>query len=277
METPDARWRPPRFWRFAQVVARALVPVVCRLRVEGDVPPAYRDGPLILAGNHIGVFDPICVTAASRMRRVAPRIMATGGLFRAPVVGPFMRAAGHLPVNRGRDDVADAVPTAVAALRAGAVVFIYPEGRIGLDPGMWPERAKTGLARVALATGAPVVPVAMWGSHAVMAYHGRWAMLRTLVSSVWRRPVVRVAFGVPVDLSDLCDGTTGHARQATDRIMDALTAELVELRRARTDGRGFAQVPDELGLPRYVDPTRPVSTARVRRAGRRAITSPPFG
>src|SRR5262245_41898184 len=73
-------WRPPPFWRFVQVLARLVIPLVCRLRVTGDVPDAYRNGPLILAGNHIATFDPICFAAASRIRRVAPRMMATGGL-----------------------------------------------------------------------------------------------------------------------------------------------------------------------------------------------------
>jgi 1-acyl-sn-glycerol-3-phosphate acyltransferase len=164
-----------------------------------------------------------------------------------------MRMAGHIPVDRGRDTVANAVPDAVEALAQSSTVFIYPEGRIGLDPGMWPERAKTGLARLALSTGASVVPVAIWGSHEVVAYHGWRVMLRTLISSVWRRPTVRVHFGAPVDLSDLRLGAVGHAQRASDRIMDAIAAELAPLRK------------DQPGLPRFRDHTRPVSLARVRR------------
>jgi 1-acyl-sn-glycerol-3-phosphate acyltransferase len=189
-------------------------------------------------------------------------MMATGGLFTAPVIGPFMRACGHIPVNRGSDSVADAVPAAVDALRSGSVVFIYPEGRIGLDPGMWPERAKTGMARLALATRAPVVPVAIWGSHEVTAYHGRGPMLRTTVSAIWRRPVIRLHFGEPVDLAGLTLGAVGHAQQASDRIMQALCADLARLR------------VDEPRLPRYHDPTRPVSTARRFRRRRHPAGGP---
>jgi hypothetical protein len=87
----------------------------------------------------------------------------------------------------------------------------------------------------------------------VMAYHGSVAMFRTAVSSIWRRPVVRMSFGVPVDLSDLREGEVGHAQRATDRIMAALTAELATLR------------PDQPGVPRFVDPTKPVSSARSYR------------
>jgi hypothetical protein len=75
-------------------------------------------------------------------------------------------------------------------------------------------------------------------------------MFRTLISSIWRRPVVKVHFGAPVDLSDLREGAVGHAQRASDRIMEAITTELVPLRR------------DELRLPRYLDETRPLSTAR---------------
>jgi 1-acyl-sn-glycerol-3-phosphate acyltransferase len=250
--TEPERWRTPLLWRFVLWLAGIMIPIVCRLRVTSDMPAELRRGPMILAGNHIGTFDPIATTAASRRARVAPRMMATGGLFRAPIVGRLMMAAGHIPVDRGRETVANAVPAAVEALRAGSVVFIYPEGRIGLDPGMWPERAKTGLARLALASGVPVVPVAIWGSHEVIAYNGWRQMLRTLISSLWRRPTVRVHFGAPVDLSDLQVGAVGHAQRASDRIMDAIAAELAPLRK------------DEPRLPSFRDHTRPVSLARVR-------------
>lgn len=241
------------------VLARLVVPVFCRLRVSGDVAASLREGPLILAPNHIGDFDPVVITAACRTRRLAPRMMATAGLFRTPVVGAAMRACGHIRVDRWETNAGDAVVEAARALRAGSAVLIYPEGRITLDPGVWPERAKTGMARMALATGAVVVPVAQWGAHEVMAYHGWWIMAGRLVSSVWRRPRVRVHFGAPVDLSDLRAGEVGHAQRASDRIMEAITAELVALRA------------DEPTLPRYVDWTRPVSTARLlRTAARRA-------
>jgi 1-acyl-sn-glycerol-3-phosphate acyltransferase len=255
------------FWRFVLGLARAVLPVICRLRVTGDVPDGYREGPLILAGNHIGTFDPIIFAAAARRRGLAPRMMATGGLFRVRVIGPLMRAAGHIPVDRGRSTVANAIPDAVGAVRAGSVVFIYPEGRIGLDPGMWPERAKSGLARLALATRAPVVPVATWGSHEVVAYHGMANMIRTIITALWRRPTVHIHFGAPVDLSDLREGVTGDAQRASDRVMDAITADLVQLRSGQ-NGR-----PPELRLPRYRDPTRPVSVARVHRPRRAAAST----
>jgi 1-acyl-sn-glycerol-3-phosphate acyltransferase len=248
--TPD-RWEPPLLWRFVLVLARILVPLVCRLRVTGDVPPELRRGPLLLAGNHIGLFDPIAFTAACRARRIAPRFIATAGIFRPPVIGPLFARCGHIRVNRSQPSAGTALGAAVSAIQAGSVVAAYPEGRITLDPGLWPERPRTGLARVALVTGTVVVPVAQWGAHEVIAWGGRRNMARTLVTALWRRPVVRVHFGSPVSLDGLSADVPGDARRAADRIAAATVAELRPLRG------------DEPDRPRHVDPTRPVTSERT--------------
>jgi 1-acyl-sn-glycerol-3-phosphate acyltransferase len=236
--------------------------LVCRFRVTGDVPQALRSGPLILAGNHIGVFDPLALVAACQKRGLAPRMMATGGLFRAPVIGWVMRRSGHIRVDRRLPTVGSALPAATQALLAGSVIAAYPEGRITLDPGMWPERGKTGVARLALTTATPVVPVAQWGAHEVVAWDGLGAMAHTVLRAVWRRPVVRVHFGPPVDLTDLRPDVSGDAKRATDRILDAITEGVLALRAG------------EPRLPRFVDPTRPVSTARSRTEGPPGSTEP---
>ncbi|UWP87531.1 lysophospholipid acyltransferase family protein [Dactylosporangium fulvum] len=247
---PVGPWRAPRTWRFLLFLARLVVMPIARLRVTGDVPAELRTGPVIFAVNHIGPFDPIAITAACRVMRVAPRLMATGGLFRAPVVGSVMRAAGHIRINRRQANVAEAVDDVVGALAAGSHVMGYPEGRITLDPGMWPERGKTGMARIALRTEVPVVAVAQWGAHEVAAWGGFGPTVRTVCRSLVRRPVVRVHFGGVVDLSGLDPVSPGAAQRATDRIIDAITAELRPLRA------------DEPRLPRYVDPIRPLTTQR---------------
>ncbi|MGR6319601.1 lysophospholipid acyltransferase family protein [Micromonospora soli] len=253
MNTPTTPWRAPLLWRAAQLLARAIVSLLGRLEVTGDVPDELRHGPLILAANHISPFDPVVLAAACQARRIAPRIMATGGLFRASVVGPLMRRAGHIRVDRGTSSVHQALDNAAAAVAGGSVVLVYPEGRIGLDPGLWPERGKTGAARLAFASGAPVVPVAQWGSHEVLPYRTPKGMLRGLARAMLRRPVIRVRFGAPVTLRDVPDGTPGAARRATERIIDAITDNLVPLR------------PDEPDRPRHVDPGRPTDTSRSHR------------
>jgi 1-acyl-sn-glycerol-3-phosphate acyltransferase len=251
-QPPEQRWRPPRLWRLSQLGARGLVGLLAQLRVSGDVPAELRDGPLILAANHISPFDPFAMAAACRARRIAPRFLATGGLFRAPVVGPVMRHWGHIPVHRGRPAVTQALPDAAAALAAGSVVLVYPEGGIGLDPGMWPERGKTGVARLALATGAAVVPVAQWGAHEVVPYSAPRGLLRALPGTIRRRPVIRVRFGDPVDLTDLRTPGAGQAQRATGRIMAAITEQLAILRTGEPD------------RPRHLDPSRPTRALRSR-------------
>jgi 1-acyl-sn-glycerol-3-phosphate acyltransferase len=241
------------------LLARLLVALLARLRVTGSAPSG---GPLILAANHLSPFDPIALTAACRALGLAPRFLATAGLFRVPVVGAAMRCWGHIPVHRGSTEVTRALPDAADALRAGSVVLVYPEGRIGLDPHLWPEPGKTGVARLALATGATVVPVAHWGSHEVVPYSAPRGLLRALPRTLRRRPLVRVHFGDPVDLRDLAGGVPGDARRATGRIVDAITTCLAGLR------------VDEPGLPRHLDATRPVSRAR---RGPRATQAPSSG
>ncbi|WNM38726.1 lysophospholipid acyltransferase family protein [Micromonospora halotolerans] len=253
MDTPTTHWRAPRLWRAAQLAARGLVGLLGRLEVSGDVPEDLRHGPLILAANHISPFDPVVLAAACQARGIHPRIMATGGLFRAPVIGSLMRRAGHIRVDRGTRSVHHSLEMAAGAVAGGSVVLVYPEGRIGLDPGMWPERGKTGAARLAFASGAPVVPVAQWGSHEVLPYRAPKGMLRGLARAVLRRPVIRVHFSAPVLLRDLHPGTPGAARRATDRIIDAITDDLAPLR------------PDEPVRPRHVDPGRPLDTSRSHR------------
>jgi 1-acyl-sn-glycerol-3-phosphate acyltransferase len=217
-----------------------LVPFA-RLRVCGDVPA----GPVILAANHISPADPAVLMAACRARGVAPRFLADAAVFRMRTVGWIVRRTGHIPVARGTATVTEALGQAVAAVRAGAVVLVYPEGRIGRDPGLWPEKGKTGTARLALATGAVVVPVAQWGTHEVVPYSAPRGAVRGLLRAVLRRPKVHVRFGPPLRV-------TGTAAEATEQIMAAIASTLAPLRAAEPD------------LPRHVDPTRPLSTARSR-------------
>ncbi|MFI5494046.1 lysophospholipid acyltransferase family protein [Actinoplanes sp. NPDC051859] len=249
----DASWRVPVVWRGLLRLSRVVVPLICRLRVSGQVPAELRRGPLIVAANHVSPVDPVIMTAACSIAGLAPRFMATGGLFDAPIAGWVMRASGHVRVDRHTAQVADALPNAADALRARSVVLVYPEGRIGLDPWMWPERGKTGVARMAALSGAPVVPVAQWGSHAVLPYSAPKDLVRAVLRAMWRRPVVLVRFGEPVDLSGLTGSAGAQAMRATDRIVQAIADTLAPLR------------PDEPEVPHFVDATRPVDLARARR------------
>lgn len=221
----------------------------CRLRITGDIPPELRKSAMILAANHIGSFDPFVLIAACAKRGLAPRFLATAGLFRAPVFGSIMRGCGHIQVDRGKRTATDALHNAFDALDEGSCILIYPEGRISRDPGLWPENGKTGAARLALSAKVPVLAVSQWGAHEVMAYDHPVSMIKTLLTALWRRPVVRVHFAGVVDLS----GGDINARTATDRITEHYLQALLPLRT------------DEPVLPRHTDPIRPLTTARTYR------------
>jgi 1-acyl-sn-glycerol-3-phosphate acyltransferase len=245
-------WRVPWLWRALQMFARVLIFPFCRLRVTVEDPAALRSGPLILVANHVSPVDPAIMTAACLVAGVSPRFLATGGLFDAPVFGALLRRSGHLRVDRGSAKAAEALPLAAAALREGAMVLVYPEGRIGLDPWMWPERGKTGVARMAALSGAPVLPVAQWGAHRVMPFGTPTGWLGSIGRALRHRPVVQVRFGRVVDLSGLTGTAGAQAMRATQRIMAAIDETLAPLR------------PEEMEMPRHPDTTRPVDLSRVR-------------
>lgn len=247
----------PPLWRVLMWLNRWFVALCGRVETSGSLPAELRDRSILLAANHIGVFDAFVLMAACDRAGIAPRFLITGGLMDAPVVGWALRTSGHLRVDRGKATVTQVFDRTVTALRAGhAAVLVYPEGRISHDPGLWPERGKSGVARLALAADAPVVPVSQWGAHEA-AYWGTetvtgWADLQPVAVS-WlralvRRPTFRVHFGPVVDLSDLSATRPGDAVRARDRIMRAVTAGLVPLR------------PDEPDLPTFHDPTRPTDS-----------------
>ncbi|CAA9363087.1 MAG: Acyl-CoA:1-acyl-sn-glycerol-3-phosphate acyltransferase [uncultured Frankineae bacterium] len=191
------------------------------------VPP----GGVILAANHISLADPValCDFVLYDLHR-APRFLAKRELFEGSgLVGRVMRGADQIPVDRHTPDASGALQPAVAALRRGETVVIYPEGTVTLDPGKWPMQARTGVARLALLSGAPVVPVAQWGAQDILdTGRSRRVNLRPR-----RRVLFRV--GPPVDLSRWAgrELTAEVLRGATDAVLDAITAELEVLRGER--------------------------------------------
>ena len=184
-----------------------------------------RSGGFIAAANHATELDAVTFAHYLFDHGHEPRILAKRGIFKVPVLSWALRVTRMIPVDRGTVDAGRSLKAAQTALDEGACVAIFPEGTITRDPDLWPMTGKTGLARVALATRAPVVPIAQWGANDILPRYGR--MLRP-----FPRKVVRIATGAPVDLSDLYDRPLDAAvlREATNRVMDAITALLEELR-----------------------------------------------
>ncbi|MEU3270683.1 lysophospholipid acyltransferase family protein [Saccharomonospora sp. NPDC006951] len=247
----------PAIWRTLLAIDRGVVGLAGKLRVSGSVPGSLRGKPLIMAANHIGVFDAFVLMAACRRIGIAPRFLLAGGILDAPVIGPALKASGHLRIDRGSASAVGQFGQAVEALRESrSPIIVYPEGRISHDPGLWPERGKTGAARLALASGVPVVPISQWGAHEAVYWGTETVdgiadllpLAKSGLTSPLRRPVFKVHFGDPVDLTPFSASTPGHAVKAHAAIMRAITAGLVPLR---------ATEPDR---PRFHDPTRPTDT-----------------
>lgn len=199
-----------------------------------------RAGGVLLAVNHISHADPVVVAdyVLYGLRR-APRFLAKAQMFRGDgLVGRVMRGADQIPVYRETHDASAALAAAVDALHRGACVVIYPEGTVTRDPLKWPMTARTGVARLALLSGAPVVPVAQWGAQEVHdSSRGRGVHL-------WPPKQIRMLAGPPVDLSAFhgLDLSAEVLRGATDAVMDAVTRQLEVLRgepapAQRDDGR----------------------------------------
>lgn len=187
-------------------------------------PDGTQEG-VIVCPNHISWFDPLECAHFLYDNGRPPRFLAKEAVFRIPVVGAIIRGAGQIPVYRETADAVHAVRDAVAALDRGECVVVYPEGTVSRDPGLWPMTGKTGAARIALATGAPLLPMAQWGAQAVIRPYT--AELRLIP-----RKTMGVRVGPPVDLDDLrgrpVDADT--LRIATERLMAAITALLEEVR-----------------------------------------------
>ncbi|MFP5219276.1 MAG: lysophospholipid acyltransferase family protein [Actinomycetes bacterium] len=232
--SPD--WRAPsrteaRYRTLIRTV-RALLHVCSRRRTEGDeLLPAT--GPVVVVGNHVSVVDALVLGAAVARRGRRIRMLVTAGVFRVPFLGALLRAAGFIPVHRWSSDPSGALAPARAALAAGQCVGLYPEGAITRHPDLWPARGKTGVVRLALDTGAPVVPLAQWGTHRLVGAEGsRWKALLTPLT----RPRIGVRVGAPIDLrvllgvSRAADATAEQLRAGADAVMAALVAELAVLR-----------------------------------------------
>ena len=134
------------------------------MRGRRAVAEALPPGGIIVISNHTSYADGVLLALACKRMGRPLRLLATGGVFRVPVLGGLLRRLGFIRVERGTADAAEALGPATEALAAGEAVGLFPEGRITRDPAMWPERAKTGVVRLALGTGAPIVPVAMSGT-----------------------------------------------------------------------------------------------------------------
>jgi 1-acyl-sn-glycerol-3-phosphate acyltransferase len=212
-------------WRgISKIVLRPSIRALMKLDWQGaENFPAT--GGVVVAANHLSYADVLAVSLFTDHARRYPVFLAKSTLFDVKILGAIIRKLGQLPVYRGQSDAALVLRDAEQGVRNGACVIFYPEATVTRDPEKWPMVAKTGVARLALATGAPVVPVAHWGAQDVLPYGSfRPRMLP--------RRTVRLIAGPQVDLAEFAGEPLDNAtlRAATDKIMAEVTALLGKLR-----------------------------------------------
>ena len=158
----------PATTRAIEVLLRPPLALMTRRDYRG-VENLPAEGGFVVCPNHYSYLEPLVFGHFLVDHGHAPRYLGKVEVFKAPVVGAIVRGADQIPVYRESGRANDAYRAAVAAVRAGKGVAIYPEGTLTRDPDLWPMRGKTGAARVALETQCPVIPVATWGAHEVLA------------------------------------------------------------------------------------------------------------
>lgn len=197
-------------------IAAAVVPRFGRLTTSGD--PGAVPGPAVFVANHTSLADPAVVLAALHRMGVEPVVLATAGLWRVPVLRRLLERGGHVPVHRRTARAADALDGAAAALAAGRHVLVYGEGRLPhrVDPAEAPPEAfRSGPARLAAASGAPIVPVGQAGARRV-ASGGRGKQLAGILTAPARRPRLHVHVGAAFHPSgDVPDATAAAHRAVT--------------------------------------------------------------
>lgn len=184
-------------------------------------------GGVIIAANHRSYFDPIALSLAVFESGRRPRFMGKRSIFDTPVVGTLARALGAITVDRDSHvGNAAAYEAAQRAVEGGEALVILPQGTIPRGEEFFNPKlkGKSGVARLAATTGAPVVPVAVWGTERVWPRSARVPNVTNLLSP----PTVTVRVGRAVRHLDGAD-----ARGDTERIMEAIIALLPEEARIR--------------------------------------------
>ena len=153
-----------------------------------------QSGGVVLYSNHVSYMDALVLAHYLFKNGRAPRFIGKEAVFKIPVVGWVLYKAEQIPVKRQSDSAAVALSEAIAALKMGHAIGIYPEGTLTRDPNLWPMTGKTGAIRLALAAGAPLIPIAQWGDHEILAPYSKF--LRP-----FPRKEVTLQCGEAIDLS----------------------------------------------------------------------------
>lgn len=202
-----------------------------------------KSGAAIVVCNHLSYLDPLTFSHFLYNNGRAPRYLGKESVFRIPVIGWVIKGAGQIPVSRESKDAIKGYEHAIAVLKAGHLLGVYPEGTLTRDENLWPMKGKTGVARLALQTGVPVYPCASWGPEKVIPPYGKKIKL-------FPRTKVSVIMGDRVDLSKWQGRAEDPSavEEATDAIMDEITRLLEIIRGEKAPAIRFD--PKKSSLPR---------------------------
>jgi 1-acyl-sn-glycerol-3-phosphate acyltransferase len=199
------------YWLMKNVIAGPLLRGIFRPWVSGaeNIP---HSGPVILASNHLSVVDsvflPLCIERD--MVFLAKSEYFTGRGFKGWVTKWFMKGTGMLPIDRSGGKASEAsLNTGLRVLAEGRVLGIYPEGTRSPDGKLY--RGRTGIARMVLESGVPVVPVAMIDTEKVMPIGSKWPKLR--------RPGIIIGKPLHFDRFQGMEGDRFILRSVTDEII----------------------------------------------------------
>lgn len=208
-EYPPERYT--RAYAITRVIVRLVVPLLGGITVIGaeNIPET---GPIILAPNHRAYMDPPYLSLVTKRQL---HLMAKDTLFKIPLFGPYIKAMGAFPVKRGAAD-RGAIRQAMAELKAGWVVGIFPEGTRA-EPGTLLPGEK-GFALIAKQTGVPIVPIALEGTDKVLPKHGRL-----------HRAPVRAIIGKPMTASEMLAANPDPSKDALTIISETTMRAIAAL------------------------------------------------
>jgi len=171
-------------------------------------------GPAILAFNHISYLDPLAAAYVVDAAGRKPRFLAKSELFDDKRISWILRGTRQIEVKRGTPSAPLALEHALEALGRGELIAIFPEGKVTVDPDLRPMPAKTGAARMAIRSGAPLIPCGLWGTSNILPREYKRYKVR------WWPPKqdLLVRIGTPLDLS---------GRPDTPEVWRATGAELM--------------------------------------------------
>jgi 1-acyl-sn-glycerol-3-phosphate acyltransferase len=176
--------------------AAVLIPILRAITKRDWQGAQYipKTGPVIVCSNHLSYLDVLMLTHYLYKNGRAPRYLGKSGIFKTPIIGKILLGAGQVPVERETKAAGEALVHALELLKAGHLIGVYPEGTLTRDENNWPMIAKTGLARLAIISRAPVIPIAQWGSQIVMPTYSKKIKL-------FPRTKIMMHAGPPLDFS----------------------------------------------------------------------------